>query len=63
MIPDVLNSQVFHGRQVLVVMGTKDEYYTQGQIVMAVRGTKMYFPKSLSPVRVHKEASQSLPTV
>lgn len=37
-------------------MGTKDEYYTKGQIVMAARGTKMYFPQSLSPVRAHEEA-------
>lgn len=38
-------------------MGIKDEYYTKGQIVMAARGTKMYFPQSLSPVRVHEEVS------
>lgn len=63
MIPDVSNGQVFHGRQVLAVMGTKDEYYTKGQIVTAARGTKMFFPQSLSPVTGHKEASQSLPTV
>lgn len=63
MIPDVSNGQVFNGRQVLAVMGTKDEYYAKGQIVMTARGTKMYFPQSLSPVRAHEEASQSRPTV